>query len=77
MPSLIRCLVVGDAGVGKTELLFTYTKRGLPTVYVPTVFNNDLVTVMINGESVSLGLYDSSGKENFPRFVLLSLFTCY
>ena len=61
----IKLVVVGDDGVGKTSMLFSYTSNGFPKEYVPTVFDNYVKDFVIHGKNVFLGLWDTSGQEEF------------
>lgn len=63
----IKCVVVGNAMVGKTCLLISYTTKKFPSVYVPSVFDNYAVTVMIGGEPYTLGLFDTGGNLSHFR----------
>ena len=67
----IKCVAVGD-GDQKKELLITYTTGKYPQEYVPTVFDNYSPTVMIGGEPYTLGLFDTSGQEDYDRLRPLS-----
>ena len=67
MSKKIKCVVVGDGAVGKTCLLISYSTNKFPLDYVPTIFDNYSVTILIGGEAYSLGLFDTAGQEEFDR----------
>ena len=69
---LIKCVAVGDVGVGKKGLLFSYTQNGFPTEYMPTVFDNYEKDLMVDGKEVTLELWDTTGQENYVRLRPLS-----
>ncbi|KAK0713500.1 P-loop containing nucleoside triphosphate hydrolase protein [Lasiosphaeria miniovina] len=65
-------MVVGSGNTLKTETLMAYTKNKFPDVFVPPVFDNYAITVMIDNEYWILGLFDSSGQEDYDRLRPLS-----
>ncbi|KAJ3548480.1 hypothetical protein NM208_g989 [Fusarium decemcellulare] len=68
----IKLVIVGDGNTEKTRTLITYTKNKFPDVYVPTVFENYAVTVMIGEDPYILGLWDTAGQEDYDRLRPLS-----
>ena len=69
---LVRLLVVGDRGVGKTNFLFCGKIGKLPCCYVPRVFDNCTANIMVRGFPFTVGLSTASGQEDYPRLRPLS-----
>lgn len=64
----MKCVLVGDyEDHNKTKLLISYTTNKYPQEYVPHVFDNYPVTVMIGGEPYTLRLIDTSGQEDYDQ----------
>lgn len=68
----VKVVVVGDGAVGKTCLLWAYSKDDQPVEYVPTVFDNYTVKLDVNGQTVSLNLWDTAGQEDLENIRCLS-----
>jgi small GTP-binding protein len=69
----IKCVTIGDGGVGKTCLLLTYGGQGFPESYVPTVCDNYSVRVPVDGKYITVSLWDTAGQEDYDRLRVL----CY
>ncbi|CAF0807247.1 unnamed protein product [Brachionus calyciflorus] len=63
----IKCVVIGDGTVGKTCLLLTYSTNKFPTDYIPTVFDNYAVDLVIGDKNYTLALFDTAGQEGFDQ----------
>jgi small GTP-binding protein len=70
--STVKCVVLGDGGIGKTCLLLAYTSNSFSTEYVPTVFDNYAIDICVDGHLVKLLLWDTPGQEEYARLRALS-----
>ena len=52
-----KLVIVGDGACGKTCLLIVFSKDQFPEVYVPTVFENYVADIEVDGKQVSDSLF--------------------
>lgn len=57
-----KLVIVGDGACGKTCLLIVFSKDQFPEVYVPTVFENYIADIEVDGKQVS-----------YPKIVLYTV----
>lgn len=67
-----KLVVVGDGACGKTCLLIVFSKDDFPTKHIPTVFENYVADIEVNGKQVELSLWDTAGQEDYDRLRPLS-----
>jgi small GTP-binding protein len=67
-----KLVIVGDGACGKTCLLIVFSKDQFPEVYVPTVFENYVADIEVEGKQVELALWDTAGQEDYDRLRPLS-----
>ena len=69
-----KLVIVGDGACGKTCLLFAFTKDEFPDKYIPTVFENYVSDIEVDGKLVELALWDTAGGcLNLPIFVVCAM----
>ena len=68
MAAILKCVVVGDGGVGKTSLLVSYTSHQFPSDYVPTVFENFTAEVALEeADSTSQRVYQAGTQSDSQK----------
>ncbi|XP_052254143.1 ras-like GTP-binding protein RHO [Dreissena polymorpha] len=67
-----KLVIVGDGACGKTSLLIVFSKDQFPQNYVPTVFENYVADIEVDGKKVELALWDKAVHEYYDRLRPLS-----
>jgi Ras family len=62
-----KLVIVGDSTCGKTYALIRFAKGLYSTVYAPTAIDNYVTDVNVDGITVELALWDTSGDFVFDR----------
>ena len=63
----IKCVVVGDAAVGKTCFLRSFVTNEFTHEYIPTIFENFSKNVMFEDQNVNLQIWDTGGLEDYEK----------
>ncbi|XP_020843932.1 transforming protein RhoA-like isoform X1 [Phascolarctos cinereus] len=67
-----KLVIVGDDECGKMCLLTVFSKDQFPDIYVPTVFENYVADIEVDGKQVALALCDTAGQEDYHHLRPLS-----
>ena len=65
-----KLVIVGDGACGKTCLLIVFSKDQFPEVYVPTVFENYVADIEVDGKQVINFLNVTSTLHATVQYVL-------
>lgn len=71
-PIVRKIVILGDGACGKTSLLDRFTRGYFRQVYEPTVFENYVHDIFVDGKPMQLSLWDTAGQEEFDRLRSLS-----
>ncbi|NWU93167.1 RHOF protein, partial [Upupa epops] len=69
---VVKAVIVGDGGCGKTSLLMAFARGDFPKVYVPTVFERYTASLQVGSKAVKIHLWDTAGQEDYDRLRPLS-----
>ena len=61
----VKIVFVGDAGVGKTQIINRFVNNSFSDVYLETIVNSYHKTINSNGKIIKLQLWDTAGQERF------------
>ncbi|CAK4720815.1 unnamed protein product [Aphanomyces euteiches] len=63
---LVKLLLIGDSGVGKSCLLMRYSDDSFTTSFITTIgIDFKVKTIEVDGKRVKLQIWDTAGQERF------------
>jgi len=66
-----KLVIVGDGTCG-TSLLYSFVLGEFPKEYQPTIFENYVAEIQLDGKAVLLALWDTAGQEQYELLRQLS-----
>lgn len=68
---LFKLLLIGDSGVGKTCMLFSYVDGAYSPTYISTIgIDFKIKTIEIGGKKIKLQIWDTAGQERFHTITM-------
>lgn len=65
-------VAVGDTNSGKTSMILQYTTHSFPETHIPTVLDNYLAEIQVNGRDIKIELCDTGGAQRHEKLRGLS-----
>ena len=65
---LIKLVVIGDSGVGKTNFIFQFTEGRFSGAYVTTIgfdYKSKIIKLPNNKKVIKLQIWDTAGQERY------------
>jgi len=66
-----KLIIIGDGAVGKTSLLHTFHTGTFPLHYIPTLYEQCVADMEIDGFEIEVELQDIGGQEYYDRLRVL------
>ncbi|KAK4529767.1 hypothetical protein CCYA_CCYA02G0624 [Cyanidiococcus yangmingshanensis] len=64
----VKCVLIGDGGVGKTSLATRFALGEFPDAYLPTTFDSHTAVRKLGaGELVEINIWDCAGQKEFDE----------
>jgi small GTP-binding protein len=64
----VKCVLIGDGGVGKTSLATRFALGEFPDTYMPTTFDSHTAVRKLGaGELVEINIWDCAGQKEFDE----------
>ena len=73
----VKIVMIGDGAVGKTALCSTFVNNQFPQDYIPTVFDNFSRLQTVDGEQVTMSIWDTAGQEEYVCYFIFILFLLF
>lgn len=68
---LLKLLLIGDSGVGKSALLLRYVDDSFTTSFIGTIgIDFKVTTIVVDGLKVRLQIWDTAGQERFRTITM-------
>lgn len=65
---LVKVIVIGDSGVGKTNLITRFSENNFKDTYVATIgVDFKLKTLVLNDKKIKMQIWDTAGQERFKN----------
>lgn len=63
---MFKVIIIGDSGVGKTNLILRFSDRNFNNKYVATIgVDFKIKTIALSDKRIRLQLWDTAGQERF------------